>query len=273
VKLKSIISIIVLIILTLQLSSQNSSCYLENKAFDENEKLKYIVSYNWGFIWFDIGALLFKNHSVSIDKTEALQVSAAGKTYPTWDWFYKVRDYYQTWFYKDLVKPVYFKRRVNEGGYIINADYIFDHESGKAYTEYGTHIKPASADTVDVPQCVFDVLSSIYHIRNYDFSALARNDTIPVHLLLDNKMQSIYFRYKGTETFKVKYTGEFNCIRLGIYVLDQNVFEEGEHMDVWLTDDANKIPVWIETPIVVGSVKIRLVGYEGLRNAQVSKLN
>jgi len=55
-------------------------------------------------------------------------------------------------------------------------------------------------------------------------------------------------------------------------VLDQNVFEEGEHMDVWLTDDANKIPVWIETPIVVGSVKIRLVGYDGIKNELSSKI-
>ncbi|MFN5145472.1 MAG: DUF3108 domain-containing protein [Bacteroidota bacterium] len=36
-------------------------------------------------------------------------------------------------------------------------------------------------------------------------------------------------------------------------------------MTVWVTDDANHIPVRIESPIVVGKVKVDMMGYSNLR--------
>ncbi|RYD61113.1 MAG: DUF3108 domain-containing protein [Verrucomicrobiaceae bacterium] len=36
-------------------------------------------------------------------------------------------------------------------------------------------------------------------------------------------------------------------------------------MTVWVSNDANKIPVRIESPISVGSVKVDMMGYKNLR--------
>ena len=36
-------------------------------------------------------------------------------------------------------------------------------------------------------------------------------------------------------------------------------------MTIWVSDDDNHIPVRIETPIIVGSIKVDLVGYENIR--------
>jgi hypothetical protein len=36
-------------------------------------------------------------------------------------------------------------------------------------------------------------------------------------------------------------------------------------MTVWVTDDENKVPVRIESPISVGKVKIDMMSYENLR--------
>ena len=36
-------------------------------------------------------------------------------------------------------------------------------------------------------------------------------------------------------------------------------------MTIWVTDDANHIPVRIESPISVGSVKVDLMHYENLK--------
>jgi hypothetical protein len=35
---------------------------------------------------------------------------------------------------------------------------------------------------------------------------------------------------------------------------------------VWVTDDENKMPVYVETPILVGTIKVSLIKYMGLRN-------
>ena len=43
-------------------------------------------------------------------------------------------------------------------------------------------------------------------------------------------------------------------------------------MNVWVTDDENKIPLLIESPVSVGSVKAVLKEYNGLRYDMTAKL-
>ena len=44
-----------------------------------------------------------------------------------------------------------------------------------------------------------------------------------------------------------------------------NVFKEDSKMTVWVSDDQNRIPVLIESPVSVGSVKVVLKSYKGLK--------
>ena len=44
------------------------------------------------------------------------------------------------------------------------------------------------------------------------------------------------------------------------------IFQGGELMTVWVTDDANHLPLRIESPITVGTVKVDMMGYKNLRN-------
>jgi hypothetical protein len=48
-------------------------------------------------------------------------------------------------------------------------------------------------------------------------------------------------------------------------VIAGNVFTEDAKMSVWVSDDANKIPVLVESPVSVGSVKMTLKSYNGLK--------
>jgi len=41
-------------------------------------------------------------------------------------------------------------------------------------------------------------------------------------------------------------------------------------MTVWVTDDENRVPVRIESPISVGKVKIDMMGYNNLRHPLTS---
>ena len=55
-------------------------------------------------------------------------------------------------------------------------------------------------------------------------------------------------------------------VETGKFKLDGgSMFEGGEKMTIWVTDDENHIPVRIETPIVVGSIKVDMVGYQNIR--------
>jgi hypothetical protein len=43
------------------------------------------------------------------------------------------------------------------------------------------------------------------------------------------------------------------------------VFADPYPMEMWVTDDKNKIPVLMKSAVFIGSVKIELVEYRGLK--------
>ena len=249
-----------------EILAQNNQCNINNVAFTSGEEINYIVSYNWGWIWIDAGAVVFKTKQAKVNNKDVFHIIGAGKTFSYWDWFFKMRDLYQTWVDTIDLKPVKYNRDIVDGGYYIKVDYDFNREKNLVYSASERTRKPFKRDTIEITSCTYDVLSIIYYARNIDYDAYKVNDTIPVNVIMDNEVFNIFFRYKGKEKKKVKDFGTFDCIRFGVFLVEGDLFEEGEDMDVWVTDDKNKIPVLIESPILVGSVKARIVGIKGNRN-------
>ncbi len=48
------------------------------------------------------------------------------------------------------------------------------------------------------------------------------------------------------------------------------VFEGGEKMSVWVTDDANRVPLRVESSLAIGSIKVDMMGYKNLRYPMTS---
>jgi hypothetical protein len=83
-------------------------------------------------------------------------------------------------------------------------------------------------------------------------------------MFLDNEVYELYIRYMGKETVKTKY-GKFKAIKFKPLLVKGTIFSGGEKMTVWVSDDANHVPIRIESPIVVGTIKIDMMAYKNLR--------
>jgi hypothetical protein len=83
-------------------------------------------------------------------------------------------------------------------------------------------------------------------------------------MFLDNEVYDMYIRYLGKEDIKTKF-GKFKAHKFKPLLVKGNIFEGGEKMTVWVSDDPNHIPLRIESPIAVGSVKVDMMGYAGLK--------
>ena len=59
---------------------------------------------------------------------------------------------------------------------------------------------------------------------------------------------------------------------VAVMLVAGSVFKGGENLTVWITNDRNKVPVFVETPIIVGSVKVRLQAYDNLKYPLDSKI-
>jgi hypothetical protein len=111
---------------------------------------------------------------------------------------------------------------------------------------------------------VQDVLSAIYYARNIDFEKYTIGDKIPFTMFLDNEVYNLYIKYLGKETVKTRY-GKFNAIKFKPLLVKGTIFDGGEKMTVWVSDDANHIPLRIQSPISIGSVKVDMMMYRNLR--------
>jgi hypothetical protein len=152
--------------------------------------------------------------------------------------------------------PARFVRNVNEGGYRIHENVIFNQSRGQVVSNRGVF---------NVPHCVQDVLSAIYYARNIDYARYKPGAKIPFSMFLDENVYNLHITYLGKERIKTKY-GTFNTIKISPMLIEGTIFKGGDKMVIWVTDDNNHIPVRIDSPIVVGSIKVDLVGYENLRN-------
>jgi hypothetical protein len=118
---------------------------------------------------------------------------------------------------------------------------------------------------------VQDVLSAIYYARNIDFDRYKPGDKIPFSMFIDNEVYELFIRYLGKEVVKTRY-GRYNAIKFRPLLIKGTIFEGGEKMNVWVSDDRNHIPLRIESPITVGSVKVDMKGYSNLRHPFTSKI-
>lgn len=238
---------------------------VSNNTFKAGEQVTYKVYYNWKSVWLGAGEVDFSVKQKFKNNRRYFHLVATGETYTRYDWFYKVRDKYESTVHPETVMPIYYKRDVNEGGYTINNEFFYNREEDSIISHQQNWKTPHHVDTIGVSECTQDVLSAIYYARCIDYDQYEPNDKIPMNIFLDDKEYSIYIRYLGKERIKVK-GSKYETIKFSPLLIEGTIFEEGEGMTVWVTNDKNKIPVLVKSPIVVGSVKAVLKDYEGIKH-------
>ncbi|MGH2553171.1 MAG: DUF3108 domain-containing protein [Chitinophagaceae bacterium] len=239
---------------------QDNFCGIGNIAFQVDEEVSFTVNYAVAGLYVNAGNAVFTSKLETVNNRIVYHITGEGKTNPSYDWIYKVRDKYESYIDTVTMQPLKFIRNVNEGGYKIYQNITFNKTANTAITTTGVF---------KVPPCVQDVVSAMYYARNVDFSKLQPEDKIPFAMFLDNEVFNMYIRYLGKEVIKTKY-GKFNALKIKPLLLKGTIFEGGENMTVWVSDDLNHIPVRVESPLVVGKVKIDMMSYSNLRHPLTS---
>ena len=232
---------------------------ISNESFKAGEKLTYNLHY--GAIDAGTATLEVKKTDKKINGRELLHVVGRGKSINTFDWFFKVRDRYESYVDKEGMFPWIFIRRVYEGGIEINQDYTFYQHKKKVNT---------GKAKVDAPANVQDMLSSFYYARTIDFSKAKIGDEFEIDCIVDGENWPLKIKYKGKEEVKIR-KGKFKCLKFVPVIQEGRIWKSEDDLTVWITDDKNKIPLLAKTKILVGSIKMELSGYEGLA-APISKI-
>lgn len=245
-----------------------------NLIFQHGEKVSYEIYYQWGFVWVDAGKVTFsiseKKDENGLSMTEFL---GEGNTLPKWDWMYHVKDVYKSLVHTDQnLSPIHFEREVLEGGTFIHNQYTFDVEKESVYSKTKNKSKSEfKLDTLDYQSGVYDVTSMIYRARQFDYDKKSMNEKIPIKILLDNEIHDTYIEYLGTEEITVQEKGRIECYKFKPLLIEGTIFSAGDEMTVWVSKDLNRVPIMVETPILVGSIKIFINEYKNLVHPLIFK--
>lgn len=227
----------------------------ENDAFTTGESLSYRLHY--GFMDAGVAVLEVMPEVKEIGGRKVYHIVGNGYSKGSFDWFFKVKDRYETYLDKDALVPWYFVRRCNEGGYIINQDYLFNH--------YTKKVDIGEGKSCDIPTGIQDMLSSFYYARNLDFSTVKEGDIFTIPSFVDKQIWTLKIKYVGKETISTD-LGKFKTLKFRPIIQTGRIFKKEEDLNVWITDDKNHIPLRAQAKILVGSIKMDLTSYQNLAN-------
>jgi len=228
-------------------------------AFDNGERLKFRLSYS-SFLTAGYATLEVKNDFLK--NKDVFHIVGKGKTSGMISWFFKVKDRYETYMYKENLLPYRFIRNIDEGGYTKNKEIYFDHKVKKALV---INKKKKTQKTYNTKESVQDLLSSLYYLRNKDVSSLKTGDQLTLNMFFDEENVPMKLKFLGRESIKTKF-GKINTLKFRPLVQSGRVFKEEESVTVWVSDDVNKIPLRIKASLAVGSLRADLHSYKGLAN-------
>jgi hypothetical protein len=234
--------------------------------FGSGEEVTYHAYYNWGFVWINAGKVTFAIDDSAWKGKKAWHIWSYGATYKAYDLLFKVRDSLDVWVDPSSLQPFEFHRKTNEGSYTAHHHYLFDADKQQVNASISKRDSAYRDTTFIWPECSFDLLSMVYHARNIDFLLYQEGDRIPITMIVDGEVYNLYIRYLGKESVKDQSGREFRCLKFSPLLVEGTIFEDGENMFVWVTDDKNRIPIIVEAKILVGSVKAVFVNARGLKN-------
>lgn len=229
---------------------------VENKAFRAGEFLKYKLAY--GFMSAGEATLEVKETDEKIQGRDILMVKGRGYSISAFDWFFKVRDQYDTYLDAEGVFPWLFVRRIEEGGYKKKQDYKF-------YQNEGRVEDVRKEKEYKIPHGIQDMVSSFYYARTIDFSNAKKDQIFTFEAFVDGEVIPIRIRYAGTKTVKVD-AGNFECMVFHPAVQEGRIFEDDDALTVYITKDENKIPILARAKVLVGSIRMELIEFKNLAN-------
>jgi hypothetical protein len=232
---------------------------LDQSAFGVGERLVFDV--NYGYITAG-EAIMHVPRRDSVAGRLCYRVEFTVNSLPSFSWIYEVKDKYLTFVDVETLAPWKFEQHIREGSY--RRDFIaeFDQYNLRAKTTEGEH---------DIPEYVHDIMSAFYYARTLDWRGVAVGEGPTLYNFYRNRSFELKVRLLGREDLEVG-AGTFRTLVVEPLVKEGGLFKSEGRIVIWLTDDERKIPVRVNTKVVIGSIDSELREYSGLAGPLRSRI-
>ncbi len=232
---------------------------VRNFSFGRGEMLKYKIHY--GIINAAEGEIETSTDLHRVNDRPCYKVSVNGRTTGSFDFFLRIRDTWRSYIDTAAILPQKFVRDIAESKYRKKETMDFNHTTNTVVVE---DTKEKKKKTFQTPDNVQDLVSGIFFVRTLDYSNRRMGEQIKVKGFFDDEVFDFTVTYQGRTTVETK-AGNFRCIKLLPKMPPNKLFKGEDAIAVYLSDDETKVPVLVQAELFVGSVKLDLYEFHGLR--------
>jgi hypothetical protein len=234
--------------------AQEKGRTVKNEAFKCGEQLVYRIHY--GFIDAGQATIKIEDSMFPILGKKAYHIVGTGVSTGVLNAVFKVNDRYETYIDAQSLCPLMFIRRVDEGGFIIKQDMLFDQDY---------HVVNSNGKKLKIPAYVQDMLSAFYYSRTFDYTDEKPGKIDSVVTFVDNKVWSLKIKFVRRDTIASD-VGKICCLVFEPMVQKGRIFKHDDDLQVWISDDKNHVPIRVQANIIVGSIRLDIVSWSGLLN-------
>jgi len=222
-------------------------------VFKIGEELKYRVRY--GFITAAEATLQIQDTDIKFNDRPVYHLIAQGGTSGTFDFFYKVRNRYDSYIDQKDMLPYFYTENIREANYRRTDKVRFYQDEKKIV---------ASKGTFKGTDQTFDLVSAYYFARSLDMAGISVGEKIKINYFLNDNVSDLDIQYLGKERIKTS-LGYFSCLKFSPAIQPGRIFRKDSKLYLWITDDRNRIPVKAQAEILVGSITMEITDANGLK--------
>jgi hypothetical protein len=226
---------------------------VQEPVFKAGENLSYRLRY--GFIIAAEASIKVFETETKFDNRPVFHLLAEGRTAGSFNVFYKVKNRYDSYIDKETLRPYLYTENIREANYRRTDKVRFYQDEKKVVSNKGTF--KGNGQT-------FDVVSAYFFARSLDISTLKQGDKFNMDYFLGDGISKLEVQFVGRERIKTA-LGTFNCIKFSPSIQPGRIFRKDSKLYLWITDDANRIPVKAHVEILVGAVTLELKAADGLK--------
>ncbi|MEP7146083.1 MAG: DUF3108 domain-containing protein [bacterium] len=241
---------------------------IPQNAFKNGEKLTFEI--NFGFVTAGEAVMEIDPVFQIVNGRKCHDIRFYVNSTSSFDWVYKVKDFYRTYVDMEGLFPWRFEQHIKEGTYQRDFEAIFDQQNLKAKTYTGEKEPKKFEGEFNIPRYVQDAMSAFYFGRTIDYSKMNVNDEMILQNFYKDETFPLRIKYLGKETIEVP-AGEFRCVKVEPLVQEGGLFKSEGSIVIWMTDDDRKMPVKVKTKVLIGSIDADLSNYSGLAGPLNSK--
>lgn len=232
-----------------------------NPSFKAGETIRYKVHY--GIINAGEAVIETSGGLERVADRPCYRATVSGRTTGSFDFFLHVRDQWRSYIDTASVLPLRSSRDIEEGTYRKKEVVDFD-QTHDIVNVLQTHTKEPIRYTFKVPNNVQELVSGFYFLRTLSYEHMKPGEVIRIGGFFDESTFNLEVVFKGREVVDTK-AGPIHVLKLVPRMPNNRIFRGEDAIKVYLSDDRNKIPVLFQAEMFVGSVKVDMYKYEGLK--------